>query len=200
MSSLWWPRSAFGKLCGPDGIIRPITSVLAGVVQIWMVPLLVGVRRCVKGRRWSISMSLFTSGGRMESEQQVDLSWLVVVKRELSHNATLSINRSIYVPTLTTLMNCRYSLKEDNNKWLKLVSSTTLTDSPWEIKWWQGLRVELLLLQIEMSWFRRFTYQVRTQDTSISWLGNSSLFPLEEPEEVEVWAFCLSCIVFHVDV
>ena len=114
---------------------------------------------------------LSTSGGRMERE--ID-RWIgavaavmrslyrsVVVKRELSRKAKLSIYRSIYVPTLTyghelwvMTERIRSRIQAAEMSFLRRVVGRSLRDRVRSSVTWEELGVEPLLLHIERSLLR----------------------------------------------
>ncbi|TWW77322.1 hypothetical protein D4764_12G0007120 [Takifugu flavidus] len=111
---------------------------------------------------------LFTSGGRMERE--IDrrigvastvmrtLHRSVVVKRELSRKAKLSIYRSIFVPTLTyghelwvMTERTRSRVQAAEMSFLRRVAGLSLRDRVRSSAIWEELGVESLLLRVERS-------------------------------------------------
>ncbi|KAF7642406.1 hypothetical protein LDENG_00258420 [Lucifuga dentata] len=121
---------------------------------------------------------LFTSEDRMErevdrwigeaSEVLQMLYQTVVVKRELSQKARLSIYQSIYVPILTyghelwvTTKRTRSRIQAAEMRFLCRVSGLTLRDRVRSSDIQEGLRVELLLLHIERSQLRWFGHLIR---------------------------------------
>ncbi|XP_029984805.1 uncharacterized protein LOC115415389 [Sphaeramia orbicularis] len=111
---------------------------------------------------------LFTSEGRMEREvdRQIGaastvmrtLNLSVVVKRELSQKAMLSIYWLIYVPTLTYGHELWVMTKM---RFLHRVAGLSLTDRVRSLDIWEGLGVESLLLHVERSHLRWFGHLVR---------------------------------------
>ncbi|CAI5677887.1 unnamed protein product [Oreochromis niloticus] len=116
---------------------------------------------------------LFASDGRREPE--IDrrigaaaavmrtLHRSVVVKRELSVKAKLSIYRSIYVPTLTyghelwvVTERTRLRIQAAEMSFLRRVAGLSLRDRLRSSAIWEGLRVEPLLLHIERNQLRWF--------------------------------------------
>ena len=121
---------------------------------------------------------LFTSEGRMERE--IDrrigaasavmrvLRRSVVVKRELSRKAKLSIYWSIYVPTLTyghelwvVTERTRSRIQAAEMSFLRRVAGLSLRDRVRSSVIREGLRVEPLLLRIERSQMRWLGHLVR---------------------------------------
>ncbi|TWW74394.1 hypothetical protein D4764_14G0003970 [Takifugu flavidus] len=111
---------------------------------------------------------LFTNGGRME--QEIDrrigaasaVMWTlhrsVVVKRELSQKAKLSIYRSIFVPTLTygyelwvMTERRRSQVQAAEMSFLHRVAGLSLRDRVRSSAIWEELGVEPLLLRVERS-------------------------------------------------
>ncbi|XP_058616632.1 uncharacterized protein LOC131530397 [Onychostoma macrolepis] len=114
---------------------------------------------------------LFTSEGRMEREidrqigaASVVMRWMyrsVVVKKELSCKAKLSIYRSIYVPTLTygrelwvMTERTRSRIQVAEISFLRRVAGCSLRDRVRSSVTREELRVEQLLLNIERSQLR----------------------------------------------
>ncbi|KAF7652554.1 hypothetical protein LDENG_00095270 [Lucifuga dentata] len=121
---------------------------------------------------------LFMSEGRMEREidRQIGtasevlrtLYRTVVVKRELSQKARLSIYQSIYVPILTyghelwvVTEKTRSWIQAAEMRFLRRVSGLTLRDRVRSSDIREGLGVELLLLRIERSQLRWFGHLIR---------------------------------------
>uniref|UniRef100_A0A8C6NQZ4 Reverse transcriptase domain-containing protein n=1 Tax=Nothobranchius furzeri TaxID=105023 RepID=A0A8C6NQZ4_NOTFU len=121
---------------------------------------------------------LFTSEGKLECE--ID-RWIgaasavmralyrsVVVKRELSQKANLSIYRLIYVPTLTyghelwvVTERTRLRIQAAEMSFLQRVAGLSLRDRVRSSVIWEGLRVDPLLLSIERSQLRWLGHLVR---------------------------------------
>ena len=114
---------------------------------------------------------LFTSEGRLEHETDRQISAAaavmrslyrsVVVKRELSRKAKLSIYRSIYVPTLTyghelwvMTERIRSRIQAAEMSFLRRVAGRSLRDRVRSSVTQKELRVEPLLLHIERSQLR----------------------------------------------
>ncbi len=127
---------------------------------------------------------LFTSEGRMEREidrrigaasaVMRSMYWSVVVKKELSHKAKLSIYRSIYVLTLTyghelwvMTERTRSRIQAAEMRFLRRVAGRSLRDRVRSSVTREELRVEPLLLHIERG--------------QLMWLGH--LFPGRRPGE-----------------
>ncbi|XP_048857101.1 uncharacterized protein LOC125724452 [Brienomyrus brachyistius] len=121
---------------------------------------------------------LFTSGGTMERE--IDrrigaasavmraLHRSVMVKRELSQKAKLSIYQSIYVPTLTyghelwvVTERTRSRMQAAEMSFLRRVAGLSLRDGVRSSVIREGLRVEPLLLRIERSQMRWLGHLIR---------------------------------------
>ncbi|XP_048880792.1 uncharacterized protein LOC125748552 [Brienomyrus brachyistius] len=121
---------------------------------------------------------LFTSGGTMERE--IDrrigaasavmraLHRSVMVKRELSQKAKLSIYQSIYVPTLTyghelwvVTERTRSRVQAAEMSFLRRVAGLSLRDRVRSSVIRRGLRVEPLLLRIERSQMRWLGHLIR---------------------------------------
>jgi len=116
---------------------------------------------------------LFTSEGKMEREMD---RWIgavsavmrtlylsVVVKRELSQKAKLSIYRSIYVPTLTyghklwvVIERMRSRIQVAEMSFLRRVAGLNLRDRVRSSDIWRELGVEPLLLRVRRSHLRWF--------------------------------------------
>ena len=137
---------------------------------------------------------LVTSEGRMERE--IDrrigaasavmraLNRSVVVKRELSRKAKLSIYRSIYVPTLTyghelwvMTERTRSRVQAAEMSFLRRVAGLSLRDRVRSSDIREGLRVEPLLLHVERSQMRWFGHLMRMPP------GLSGMSYREETEE-----------------
>ena len=121
---------------------------------------------------------LFTSEGRMEREidrrigaasaVMRSLNRSVVVKRELSRKAKLSIYRSIYAPTLTyghelwvMTERMRSRIQAAEMSFLRRVAGLSLRDRVRSSDIRERLRVEPLLLRVERSQLRWFGHLVR---------------------------------------
>ncbi|XP_051789808.1 uncharacterized protein LOC127529636 [Erpetoichthys calabaricus] len=121
---------------------------------------------------------LFTSEGRMEREIDRRISAAsavmralhrsVVVKKELSRKAKLSIYQSIYVPTLTyghelwvVPERTRSRIQAAEMSFLRRVSGLSLKDRVRSSVIREGLRVEPLLLRIERSQMRWLGHLIR---------------------------------------
>ncbi|KAF7656129.1 hypothetical protein LDENG_00046000, partial [Lucifuga dentata] len=103
------------------------------------------------------------------SEVLWTLYWTVVVKRELSQKARLTIYQSIYVPILTyghelwvMTKRTRSRIQAAEMRFLCRVSGITLRDRVRSSDIREGLGVELLLLRIERSQLRWFRHLIRT--------------------------------------
>ncbi|KAK3558133.1 hypothetical protein QTP86_009867 [Hemibagrus guttatus] len=127
---------------------------------------------------------LFTSEGRMDCEidrrtgaaaaVMRSMYRSVVVKKELSQKAKLSIYQSIYVPTLTY----GHELWVAEMSFLRRVVRHSLRDRVRSSVTWEELRVEPLLLHIERG-------QLRCLPGEVFWACPTRLgVPLEELEEV----------------
>ncbi|KAF7644351.1 hypothetical protein LDENG_00223640 [Lucifuga dentata] len=109
---------------------------------------------------------LFMSGGKMEhkidrrigaaSEVLRKLYWTVMVKRELSQKARLSIYQSVYIPILTyghelwvTIERITSQIQAAEMRFLCRVSGLILRDRVRNSDIREGLRVERLLLRIK---------------------------------------------------
>uniref|UniRef100_A0A669BJZ3 Reverse transcriptase domain-containing protein n=1 Tax=Oreochromis niloticus TaxID=8128 RepID=A0A669BJZ3_ORENI len=99
---------------------------------------------------------------------QLALERSVVVKRELSVKAKLSIYRSIYVPTLTyghelwvVTERTRSRIQAAEMSFLRRVAGLSLRDRVRSLAIREGLRVEPLLLHIERSQLRWFGHLTR---------------------------------------
>ncbi|KAA0706920.1 hypothetical protein E1301_Tti002240 [Triplophysa tibetana] len=134
-------------------------------------PLQVGVELLPQVEEFKYLGVLFTSEGRMERE--ID-RWIgaasavmrslyrsVVVKKELSRKAKLSIYRSIYVPTLTyghelwvMTERTRSRIQAAEMSFLCRVAGRSLRDRVRSSVTWEELRVEPLLLHIERGQLR----------------------------------------------
>ncbi|KAK3567087.1 hypothetical protein QTP86_009780 [Hemibagrus guttatus] len=106
---------------------------------------------------------LFTSEGRMdrETDQCTDMYRSVVVKKELSRKAKLSIYQSIYVPTLTyghelwvMTERVRSRIQAAEMSFLHRVAGRSLRDRVRSSVTREELGVEPLLLHIERGQFR----------------------------------------------
>ena len=121
---------------------------------------------------------LFTSEGRMEREfdRQIGaasavmraLNLSIVVKKELSQKARLSIYRSIYVPTLTyghelwvMTERTRSRIQAAEMSFLRRVAGLSLRDRVRSSDIRERLRVEPLLLHVERSQLRWLGHLVR---------------------------------------
>ncbi|KAF7648904.1 hypothetical protein LDENG_00150410, partial [Lucifuga dentata] len=121
---------------------------------------------------------LFTTEGKMEheidrrigadSEVLRMLYRTIVVKRELSQKARLSIYQSIYIPILTyghefwvVTERIRSRIQAAEMKFLCRVSGFTLRDRVRSSDIWERFGVEPLLLCIERSQLRWFRHLVR---------------------------------------
>ncbi|KAK3510372.1 hypothetical protein QTP70_005671 [Hemibagrus guttatus] len=123
---------------------------------------------------------LFTSEGRMDCEIDRRISaamqfmyWSVVVKKELSRKAKLSIYQSIYVPTLTYGHELWVMTKRVRSRIqaAEMVAGLSLRDRVRSSVTWEELGVEPLLLHIERGQLR--------------WLGHLFRMPLRRlPGEV----------------
>ncbi|KAF7648618.1 hypothetical protein LDENG_00154150 [Lucifuga dentata] len=119
-----------------------------------------------------------TSEGKMEceidrwigaaSEVLWTLYWTVVVKRELSQKARLSIYQSVYVPILicghklwVVTERIRSQIQVVEIRFLHRVPGLTLRDRVRNSDIQEGLGVELLLLHIERSQLRWFRHLIR---------------------------------------
>jgi len=93
------------------------------------------------------------------------MCWSVVVKRELSQNATLLIYQSIYVPTLTyghkiwVVTERRLRIQAAELSFLRRVAGLILKDRIRSSDIWRELGVEPLLLRINRSHLRWFLSQ-----------------------------------------
>ncbi|KAK0146243.1 DNA damage-regulated autophagy modulator protein 2 [Merluccius polli] len=92
----------------------------------------------------------------------------VVVKRELSRNAKLSIYQSIYVPTLNyghelrvVTIRTRSQIHAAKMSSLRRVAGLSLRDRVRSSDIWRELRVEPLLLHVERSQLRSFGHLIR---------------------------------------
>ncbi|XP_049899777.1 uncharacterized protein LOC126389867 [Epinephelus moara] len=129
---------------------------------------------------------LFTSEGRMERE--IDrrigaasavmqaLIRSVVVKRELSQKAKLSIYRSIYAPILTyghelwvVTERMRSRVQAAEMSFLRRAAGLSFRDRVRSSDIREGLRVEPLLLHIERSQLRWFGHLVRMPSGRLPW-------------------------------
>ena len=137
-----------------------------------------GMRSCPKWRSSSTSGSLFTSEGRMERE--IDrrigaasavmrtLHGSVVVKRELSRKAKLSIYQSIYVPALSyghelwvVTERTRSRVQAAEMSFLRRVAGLSLRDRVRSSVIREELGVDPLLLRVEKSQMRWLGHLVR---------------------------------------
>ena len=141
-------------------------------------PLRVGEEALPQVEEFKYLGILFTSEGRMEREMDRrigaasavmrTLNRSVVVKRELSRKAKLSVYRSVYAPTLTyghelwvMTERTRSRIQAAEMSFLRRVSGLSLRDRVRSSDIREELGVEPLLLHIERSQLRWFGHLVR---------------------------------------
>ncbi|TWW57306.1 hypothetical protein D4764_07G0000250 [Takifugu flavidus] len=157
---------------------------------------------------------LFTSEGRMEREidRQIGaastvmrtLHWSVVVKRELSRKAKVSIYRSIFVPTLTyghelwvMAERTRSRVQATEMSFLRRVARLSLRDRVRSLDIREGLGVEPLLLHTRgVSWGGQPRTRCRDYISRLAWqwLGVPPEELMEVARERAVWASLLKLL------
>ena len=120
----------------------------------------------------------FTSDGRQDEELDTRigmasavmraLHYSVVMKRELSKKAKLSIFKTVFVPILTydheswvMTERMRSQVQASEMRYLRRIEGVTLFNKVCSTEIRKSLNIEPLLLRIERSWLRWFGYVSR---------------------------------------
>ncbi len=148
----------------------------------WITPLWVGSELLPQAKEFKYL--LFTSEGKMEMDRRIGAApaemWAlyqtIVVKRELSQKAKLSIYQLIYVPTPTcghelwvVTERMRSQMQGAEMSFLHRVSGLCFRDKVRSSDTWRELGVEPLLLRVKRSQLRWFRQVIRILLEAFLW-------------------------------